>query len=144
MDELIEFIAKSLVDDPTQVEVPEFRRGTQVIMSLRVAKEDMGRIIGRGGRVAGCNPYAASRRGCSGRQARHPGYHRAGMNPQHVRTRKNSRNMNATGRLAPVGRAFILGSWPAASNSRVAWRDYDGNAHRFPGAAETGHPVICR
>jgi hypothetical protein len=53
MDELIEFIAKSLVDDPTQVEVNEFRRGAQVILNLRVAKEDMGRIIGRGGRVAG-------------------------------------------------------------------------------------------
>ena len=53
MDTLIEFIAKSLVDDPTQVEVREFRRGAQVIISLRVGKEDMGRIIGRGGRVAG-------------------------------------------------------------------------------------------
>jgi predicted RNA-binding protein YlqC (UPF0109 family) len=53
MDELIEFIAKSLVDDPTQVEVKAFRRGSQVILSLRVAKEDMGRIIGKGGRVAG-------------------------------------------------------------------------------------------
>jgi len=53
MDELIEFIAKSLVDDPTQVEVREIRRGSQVILNLRVAKEDMGRIIGKGGRVAG-------------------------------------------------------------------------------------------
>jgi predicted RNA-binding protein YlqC (UPF0109 family) len=53
MDELIEYIAKSLVDDPTQVEVKTFRRGSQVIISLKVAKEDMGRIIGKGGRVAG-------------------------------------------------------------------------------------------
>ena len=53
MDKLLEFIAKSLVDDPTQVEVREFRRGSQVILNLRVAKEDMGRIIGRSGRVAG-------------------------------------------------------------------------------------------
>jgi len=53
MDELIEFIAKSLVDDPTQVEVTEFRRGAQVVVNLRVAKEDMGRIIGKSGRVAG-------------------------------------------------------------------------------------------
>jgi len=50
--ELVDFIARSLVDDPTQVEVKEFRRGAQVILNLRVAKEDMGRIIGRGGRVA--------------------------------------------------------------------------------------------
>jgi predicted RNA-binding protein YlqC (UPF0109 family) len=53
MQELIEYIAKSLVDDPTQVEVSQYRRGTQVLLNLRVAKEDMGRIIGKGGRVAG-------------------------------------------------------------------------------------------
>ena len=53
MDDFVEFIAKSLVDDPTQVEVREYRRGSQVIVNLRVAKEDMGRIIGRGGKVAG-------------------------------------------------------------------------------------------
>jgi len=53
VQELVEFIARSLVDDPTQVHVTQYRRGTQVILSLRVAKEDMGRIIGRSGRVAG-------------------------------------------------------------------------------------------
>ncbi len=53
MQELIEYIAKSLVDDPTQVEVSQYRRGAQVLLNLRVAKEDMGRIIGKGGRVAG-------------------------------------------------------------------------------------------
>jgi predicted RNA-binding protein YlqC (UPF0109 family) len=53
MQELIEYIAKSLVDDPTQVEVSQYRRGGQVLLNLRVAKEDMGRIIGKGGRVAG-------------------------------------------------------------------------------------------
>jgi len=52
MQELIEYIAKSLVDDPTQIEVTQLRRGAQVLLSLRVAKEDMGRIIGKGGRVA--------------------------------------------------------------------------------------------
>jgi uncharacterized protein len=52
MQELIEFIAKSLVDDPTQVKVTQSRRGSQVMLSLYVAKEDMGRIIGKGGRVA--------------------------------------------------------------------------------------------
>jgi predicted RNA-binding protein YlqC (UPF0109 family) len=53
MQELVEYIAKSLVDDPTQVEVTQYRRGAQVLLNLRVAKEDMGRIIGKGGRVAG-------------------------------------------------------------------------------------------
>lgn len=53
MQELVDFIARSLVDDPTQVHVTQYRRGAQVVLSLRVAKEDMGRIIGRSGRVAG-------------------------------------------------------------------------------------------
>ncbi len=52
MKELIEFIATSLVDDPTQVEVTQERRGSQIILTLQVAKEDMGRIIGKSGRVA--------------------------------------------------------------------------------------------
>ena len=52
MQELIEFITTSLVDDPTQVEVKQFQRGSQVTIKLSVAKEDMGRVIGKGGRVA--------------------------------------------------------------------------------------------
>jgi predicted RNA-binding protein YlqC (UPF0109 family) len=50
--ELIEYIATSLVDDPTQVEVDEYRRGSSINLRLHVAKEDMGRVIGRRGRVA--------------------------------------------------------------------------------------------
>jgi predicted RNA-binding protein YlqC (UPF0109 family) len=50
--DLIEYVARSLVDDPTQVEVSEhFSRGS-VNLELTVAKEDMGRVIGRGGQVA--------------------------------------------------------------------------------------------
>ncbi len=52
MKDLIEYIARSLVDDPSQVEVSQGRRGSQVIMRLQVAKEDMGRVIGKSGRVA--------------------------------------------------------------------------------------------
>jgi predicted RNA-binding protein YlqC (UPF0109 family) len=52
MQELIKFIATSLVDDPSQVEVTQYQRGQQVTVNLRVAKEDMGRVIGKGGRVA--------------------------------------------------------------------------------------------
>lgn len=52
MQDLIEFIARSLVDDPTQVRVNPQRRGSNVEVRLSVAKEDMGRVIGRGGRVA--------------------------------------------------------------------------------------------
>jgi predicted RNA-binding protein YlqC (UPF0109 family) len=40
------------VDDPTQVEVNCDRAGNKTRVELRVAKEDMGRVIGKGGRVA--------------------------------------------------------------------------------------------
>jgi predicted RNA-binding protein YlqC (UPF0109 family) len=52
MQELIKFIATSMVDDPSQVEVTQYQRGQQVSVNLHVAKEDMGRVIGKGGRVA--------------------------------------------------------------------------------------------
>ncbi len=52
MKELIEYIAQSLVDDPTQVQVTQDRHGSSVSLRLQVAKEDMGRVIGKGGRVA--------------------------------------------------------------------------------------------
>jgi predicted RNA-binding protein YlqC (UPF0109 family) len=52
MKELIEYIAKSLVDDPSQVTVSEVQGANSIIIELHVASEDMGRVIGRGGRVA--------------------------------------------------------------------------------------------
>lgn len=52
MEALIDFIARSLVDDPTQVEIHHYQRGSTVTYELTVAKEDMGRVIGKRGRVA--------------------------------------------------------------------------------------------
>ncbi|MBI2845456.1 MAG: KH domain-containing protein [Chloroflexi bacterium] len=52
MKELVEFIAKSLVEYPEQVEVKELATANSVIYELHVAKEDMGRVIGKEGRVA--------------------------------------------------------------------------------------------
>lgn len=52
MKELIEYIALSLVDDPSQVFVSQFRSGGKENLELHVAREDMGRVIGKGGRVA--------------------------------------------------------------------------------------------
>ena len=52
MEALIDYIARSLVDDPTQVEIYQYQRGSSVNFELTVAKEDMGRVIGKGGRVA--------------------------------------------------------------------------------------------
>ncbi len=52
MKELVEYIARSLVDDPSTVKVSQSRKGSETVLELHVAKEDMGRIIGKGGRVA--------------------------------------------------------------------------------------------
>lgn len=52
MKTLIEYIATSLVDDPTQVRVSQDQRGGKTYIRLKVAKEDMGRVIGRQGRTA--------------------------------------------------------------------------------------------
>lgn len=52
MEALIEYVAKSLVDDPTQVRVRKRETGNSVILELHVAPQDTGRIIGKGGRVA--------------------------------------------------------------------------------------------
>lgn len=52
MKELIEYIALSLVDDPSQVVVNQSRMGGRDNLELHVAKEDMGRVIGKSGRVA--------------------------------------------------------------------------------------------
>lgn len=52
MEKLVEFLAKSLVEDQDAVKV--YRKETRyaTILKLRVAQEDMGRVIGRNGRVA--------------------------------------------------------------------------------------------
>jgi hypothetical protein len=52
MQELVRYIASSLVDDPSQVQVDEVERDGSVVYELRVAPEDMGRVIGKKGRVA--------------------------------------------------------------------------------------------
>ena len=52
MKELVEFMAKALVDDPAQVEVTEIAGRDTSVIELKVAKEDMGKIIGKKGRNA--------------------------------------------------------------------------------------------
>lgn len=49
---LVEYIALSLVDDPSSVKVTQQRSGNWIRLELQVAKEDMGRIIGKSGKVA--------------------------------------------------------------------------------------------
>ncbi|WP_142414432.1 KH domain-containing protein [Hathewaya massiliensis] len=52
MKELLEVIAKSLVDNPELVQVNEVVGEQSIILELKVAPEDMGKIIGKQGRIA--------------------------------------------------------------------------------------------
>ena len=52
MKELVEFMAKALVDHPDQVEVTEIAGRDTSVIEVKVAKEDMGQIIGKKGRNA--------------------------------------------------------------------------------------------
>ncbi len=52
MGSLVEFIAKSLVTKPDEVEVTEKKEGRNVTVSLKVAPSDIGKVIGKSGRIA--------------------------------------------------------------------------------------------
>ena len=52
MKELIEYIAKVLVDNPDEVRVTELEGEQTSVIELRVAKEDLGKVIGKQGRTA--------------------------------------------------------------------------------------------
>ena len=52
MKELVEVIAKALVDNPDEVVVTEKEEGEHVTIELRVASSDMGKVIGKQGRIA--------------------------------------------------------------------------------------------
>lgn len=52
MKELVEVIAKALVDHPDQVSVSEAENGKDTILELAVAPSDMGKVIGKQGRIA--------------------------------------------------------------------------------------------
>ncbi|MBQ4631339.1 MAG: KH domain-containing protein [Clostridia bacterium] len=52
MKELLEFIAKSLVDSPDDVYVTESESGSSLVLELHVNEADMGKVIGKQGRIA--------------------------------------------------------------------------------------------
>ena len=52
MKELLEYLAKSLVDKPEEVEVSQVEGERSVILELRVSADDMGKVIGKQGRIA--------------------------------------------------------------------------------------------
>ncbi len=52
MKELVEVIAKALVDNPSEVAVTETVKDDEIILELTVAPSDMGKVIGKQGRIA--------------------------------------------------------------------------------------------
>ena len=52
MRELVEFLARTLVEDPDSVQVEEVEEDGDLVLEVTVGGDDLGRLIGRGGRVA--------------------------------------------------------------------------------------------
>jgi uncharacterized protein len=52
MRDLVEFLARTLVEDPDAVSVEEVEENGDIVLEISVAEDDLGRVIGRGGRVA--------------------------------------------------------------------------------------------
>jgi predicted RNA-binding protein YlqC (UPF0109 family) len=50
--ELVEFLARALVEDPDAVQIEEVEENGDLVLEVTVAPDDLGRLIGRGGRVA--------------------------------------------------------------------------------------------
>jgi uncharacterized protein len=50
--DLVEFLVRALVEDPDAVEVDEFEEDGDLVLEVSVADGDLGRVIGRGGRIA--------------------------------------------------------------------------------------------
>ena len=57
MKGLLEVIAKSLVDNPDEVVVTEKETEKGLVLELKVAPSDMGKVIGKQGRIAKANPF---------------------------------------------------------------------------------------
>ena len=60
MKALIEYIARSLVDNPEDVQVSEVEGEQTTVLELKVAKEDLGKVIGKQGRTARAMPPTSS------------------------------------------------------------------------------------
>ncbi len=52
MRDLVEFLTRALVDDPDAVSVEELEEDGDIVLEITVAEDDVGRVIGRGGRIA--------------------------------------------------------------------------------------------
>ena len=52
MRDLVEYLTRALVDDPDAVSVEEVEENGDIVLEISVAEDDVGRVIGRGGRIA--------------------------------------------------------------------------------------------
>jgi len=52
MKELLYYIVANLVDCPEEIQIEEIEKDSETVLELRVAKDDMGKVIGRQGRIA--------------------------------------------------------------------------------------------
>jgi len=52
MREMVEYIVKQIVDNPEEVKAQEIKGEKVILLEISVAKEDMGKVIGKGGRIA--------------------------------------------------------------------------------------------
>jgi len=52
MRDLVEYLTRALVDDPDAVNVEEVEEDGDIVLEITVAQDDVGRVIGRGGRIA--------------------------------------------------------------------------------------------
>ena len=52
MRDLVEFLCRALVDEPDEVSVEEVEENGDIVLEITVAPDDIGRVIGRGGRIA--------------------------------------------------------------------------------------------
>ena len=52
MREMVEYMVKQIVDNPGEVKVQEIKAERIILLEVSVAKEDMGKVIGKGGRIA--------------------------------------------------------------------------------------------
>lgn len=68
MERLLEVLARALVDNPEAVQVHQVEKEDAIILQLRVAPEDMGKVIGKQGRVA--KAIRTVVKGASGRQGK--------------------------------------------------------------------------
>ena len=59
MRELVEFLVRALVEQPDKVEVEEFEEDGDLVLEVSVAEDDLGRVIGRGGRSANASRTVA-------------------------------------------------------------------------------------